>query len=50
MKNNINKRIQVTHGTGEIWKVKVGVYNPTLLLNRDIPSDALFMKYKIVLN
>lgn len=50
MKDNMNKRTQTTHATGEIWKIKVGVFNPTLLLNRDIPSDALYMKFKIILN
>lgn len=50
MKNNINRRPQVSLRTGEIWKIRVGVFHPTLLFTQDIPLEALYMKYKIVLN
>lgn len=50
MKSNINKRTQVSVRTGEVWKIRVGVFHPTLLFTYDIPSEALYMKYKIVLN
>lgn len=50
MKNNINKKAQVSLKKGEIWNIKVGFFLPALLIDKDIPTESLDIKFKIVLN
>ncbi len=50
MKNNINKKTQVTARYGEIWDISIGFFRPVLLLKYDIPTDILNVKFKVILN
>ncbi len=50
MKNNIHKKTQIANRKGEKWNVELGFFKPSLLINRFIPTEVLYMKFKIILN
>lgn len=50
MGNKIHRKTQVSLRKGEIWNIRVGYFKPTLLMTRYIPTDAIYMNSKIVLN
>ena len=50
MKDNINKKTQVSARYGEIWDISVGFFRPALLLKYDIPTEVLDVKFKVILN